>query len=750
MSDDPKDTPAGQPRRKPRHVRAAARLLQKEARRILRKHRDRLDEGPRQAIEASVAGIDDATARGDLAALEAEAERLDELLETHAAFARKSALRETIENVSMAVVVALGLRACVYEPFQIPSGSMMPTLVPGDHIFVNKFVYGIQIPFTNMVLGADHRPVERGDVVVFRYPLDESDDYIKRVIGLPGDVVEIRGRTIYVRRKGAEEFEPIEQQPLDERCRDESGTKVVPGCKLFRERYGEHVYTVRYVRPELAPLGEFQRFEVPEGHLFVMGDNRNQSEDSRAWMVKVEAVAADRVLTVEDLRARTEEALFTLRRSTGEGGADDPDVDVVVYEADHRSSKQDVTIEVLRDPVLPLEAVFGLVPGARTFDGASELLSAVGAKTPVPPPLEAFERFALGRDENGARVLAAVHRPTRTAFVLTCGSEACPTGRRLVERASEVAAAYLHDPAAPVTTLLWDDGSIRYRTQVSTARDEAVYAVRGALAGADDTEVFLLRNPPYGMERALGMLFAAFGARRGEIPHDPALPVPGGLSWSFERDDRRVWIGVDLARRLAASFACGPTTCPDRARYEARVRSLVADLADAGTDPRRFRALAGRIGGAAGAQPEGAAYERLAARGSRKGGGYRLEVRVERHPAGGLAAAVARAVAGRPSDPAPDVAAGARRFGSDGGARTIVVPVAASDTVVRLTCSPDLCPEDATLTALAKRAAERAAAPENFVDPQALRPKPFVPRGNVKGRADRIWWPPGRFWKAVD
>ncbi|MBL4683038.1 MAG: hypothetical protein JKY37_00500, partial [Nannocystaceae bacterium] len=128
----------------PRHVRAAAKLLAKEAGKILKKHGGRIAAAPADAMRDCIEKIEALRATEDVAALEQQAKRLDELLHQHASFARKSALRETAENIAIAVIVALGLRSCLYEPFKIPSGSMMPTLRSGDHIFVNKFVYGVQ------------------------------------------------------------------------------------------------------------------------------------------------------------------------------------------------------------------------------------------------------------------------------------------------------------------------------------------------------------------------------------------------------------------------------------------------------------------------------------------------------------------------------------------------------------------------------------------------------------------------------
>ncbi|MCY1006222.1 signal peptidase I [Nannocystis pusilla] len=233
-------------RRSTGSVKAAAGMLVKEANRILKKYAGRIAPEPAQAIRDSA----DALARFREAKqwdrAEDEAERLDELLHQHASFARKSPLRETIENVGVAVLVALGLRSCLYEPFKIPSGSMMPTLVAGDHIFVNKFIYGIQIPFTTTVVGERWGHIARGDVVVFRYPIDESEDFIKRVIGLPGDTIRVDGNKVSIRREGDAEFEELKRTKLPEKCRDDSGTQQVPHCELFEETVDGHTYVVRY------------------------------------------------------------------------------------------------------------------------------------------------------------------------------------------------------------------------------------------------------------------------------------------------------------------------------------------------------------------------------------------------------------------------------------------------------------------------------------------------------------------------
>ena len=135
-------------------------------------------------VNDAIKGVDDALAAGDLERLRKAIATLDDAMDDHLSFARKSTLREYAESIGVAVAVALLLRAFVVEAFQIPSGSMIPTLEVGDHIFVSKFSYGLSVPFTDIKFLQYGQP-ERGDVIVFKFPLDKSIDYIKRVVGAP-------------------------------------------------------------------------------------------------------------------------------------------------------------------------------------------------------------------------------------------------------------------------------------------------------------------------------------------------------------------------------------------------------------------------------------------------------------------------------------------------------------------------------------------------------------------------------------
>jgi signal peptidase I len=167
----------------------------------------------------------------------AEDEKHVEPRKTRLAPRPKSAFREYAEALIIAVLLALVIRTFVVQAFKIPSGSMLPTLQIGDHILVNKFLYY----FT---------PIKRGDVIVFKFPQDESRDFIKRVIGLPGETLEVRGRQVLINGNTlSEPYAVFADGPL--------------GRGVERERVGPVV--------------------IPPGHLFMMGDNRDRSMDSRVW-----------------------------------------------------------------------------------------------------------------------------------------------------------------------------------------------------------------------------------------------------------------------------------------------------------------------------------------------------------------------------------------------------------------------------------------------------------------------------------
>jgi len=164
---------------------------------------------------------------------------------------RKSTIREYIEAILIALLLALFIRTFVVQAFKIPSGSMKNTLLIGDHILVNKFIYGVKNPLNGNTWIPLKEP-QRRDIVVFKYPVNPSQDYIKRVVGVEGDTIEIKDKKVYVNGK-----------PQDEDYAIYLDNKVLPASLQPRDNMG--------------PI------TVPENSLFVMGDNRDNSYDSRFW-----------------------------------------------------------------------------------------------------------------------------------------------------------------------------------------------------------------------------------------------------------------------------------------------------------------------------------------------------------------------------------------------------------------------------------------------------------------------------------
>ena len=189
------------------------------------------------------------------------------------------------------LTVVLVLRSFLYEPFNIPSDSMVPTLETGDFILVNKFEYGVRLPIINSKI-IDVGEPERGDVAVFRYPPQPTISYIKRIVGLPGDHI------VYDRGQLTINGEKISKVPFEfSRAKDMQDT---PNALYYKETLGKHTFTMRELEgvnvARQAPFinyvdngqyantqGLYWEVKVPEGHYFAMGDNRDQSADSRFW-----------------------------------------------------------------------------------------------------------------------------------------------------------------------------------------------------------------------------------------------------------------------------------------------------------------------------------------------------------------------------------------------------------------------------------------------------------------------------------
>lgn len=339
----------------------AAAWLLRDSKRLLRKHGERLDEGTRAATvqlrDALIGACEPKPKQRDAAELQAAVDALDEALTTHLGRHRKSPMREYVEAIGWAVILALLIRAFVFEAFKIPTGSMIPSLHVHDHLFVNKFIYGLKIPFTRIKFLEFRQPMP-GEIIVFEYPYGDDPestgkDLIKRVIGVPGARVQLRNNHLQIDGKPisrvvsgesldcGEAVEFIRSCEGDRWClhppamsgaanvdqvlarfdtrqeglrhlRDlngyvcEQATECIAGQQWTAQirrsdgnedmmlwtgplndadwpprQFDDRRYS-SHARLYAPPLNDsWPAFVVPEGHLLVMGDNRDNSKDGR-------------------------------------------------------------------------------------------------------------------------------------------------------------------------------------------------------------------------------------------------------------------------------------------------------------------------------------------------------------------------------------------------------------------------------------------------------------------------------------
>jgi signal peptidase I len=187
-----------------------------------------------------------------------------------------------VKSISLIIFVVFLFRSVFFEPFKIPTGSMIPTLLIGDFILVNKMTYGFKVPFSDWVSDPIYittpQDPKRGDVIVFKYPKDVSVNYIKRVVGIPGDTIEIKEKVVYVNNK------PIDAQEIDSKkyMADMDEKYEHYKLKFYKAKVSDKEY-IYQVDDENFYKTDFDKITVPKGQFFVMGDNRDFSYDSRYW-----------------------------------------------------------------------------------------------------------------------------------------------------------------------------------------------------------------------------------------------------------------------------------------------------------------------------------------------------------------------------------------------------------------------------------------------------------------------------------
>ncbi|MBX2830941.1 MAG: signal peptidase I [Rhodospirillales bacterium] len=208
-------------------------------------------------------------------------------------------LLDTLKTVFWAIVIALMVRTFAFEPFNIPSGSMIPTLLVGDYLFVSKFSYGYSkhsMPFSLPIIPGrvfESEP-DRGDVVVFKLPADTTQDYIKRVIGLPGDTVQVTEGRLYINNT------IVERERIEDYILTDGGGRSAAVPQYIETLPNGKVHRILELFGDQGPSDNTEAFTVPEGHYFMMGDNRDNSADSRAFPSRF------RFVPIENLVGRAE------------------------------------------------------------------------------------------------------------------------------------------------------------------------------------------------------------------------------------------------------------------------------------------------------------------------------------------------------------------------------------------------------------------------------------------------------------
>ncbi|HSP81408.1 MAG TPA: signal peptidase I [Myxococcaceae bacterium] len=261
-----------------RRLRHEARELLGEIERILKRVQGKVSPEVAERLTGQALEVEAASLAGDEPRLEKELKELDTLANQHLGPYRKQSAWDFVSGFGKALAVALVIRVFIIEPYRIPSGSMLPTLEIGDQVFINKFIYGVRLPFTNWVPFQIVRAPAHGDVIVFNNPVKTDLDFIKRVVGVPGDKVEIIDEVVHI--NGVPQARTLVQEELVVHNKGDLSPWFPERKVLYQENLGGQAHAV--LQDDRRPGRHIEGpYIVPEGHVFVMGDNRDNSMDSR-------------------------------------------------------------------------------------------------------------------------------------------------------------------------------------------------------------------------------------------------------------------------------------------------------------------------------------------------------------------------------------------------------------------------------------------------------------------------------------
>jgi len=270
-------------------IRKNSQDLLNSTKSIIKANKNDISLDTRNIINERIKLLEESIELNDQERIESSYSSLKNIYEQNLSQYSKSKLRQNVEAIVIALCLALLIRTFIVQPFKIPSGSMIPTLLIGDHLLVNKFIYGTKIPFMDIRI-FPVEDIKRGDVIVFKFPgndsVNEGVHYIKRAIGLPGDEVNIEGRDVYING------EKIKQVYEGNYKYFEQGTEVT--TDKYIDTLSENIFDVIYKRSSINTTKGKTNFPItiPEGNIFVLGDNRDNSYDSRFWgFVPIESIS---------------------------------------------------------------------------------------------------------------------------------------------------------------------------------------------------------------------------------------------------------------------------------------------------------------------------------------------------------------------------------------------------------------------------------------------------------------------------